>query len=65
MVAIVSTEIGMPILRTEVPGTTNAEGISKDLDTADEHWKVAAIRIESYQQRMVNLFNKHIKPCAF
>ena len=65
MEAIISTEIEMPALRTEVPGTANAEAISKDLDMADELWEVASIHIASYQQRMENLYNKHIKPCAF
>ena len=36
MEAIIPTEIGMPRLRTEVPGTDNAEAISKDLDMANE-----------------------------
>ena len=62
--AIIPIEIGMPMLRTEVPGTVNAEAISKDLDMADELWEAIAIRIASYQQRMINLYNKHIKPHA-
>ena len=36
MKAIIPTKIGMPTLRIEVPGTANAEAISKDLDMADE-----------------------------
>ena len=65
MEAIIPIEIGMPTLRTEVPGTANTEAISKDLDMADELLEAAAIHITSYQQRMANLYNKHIKPHAF
>ena len=32
---------------------------------ADELQEAAAIRIASYQQRMSNLYNRHIKPSAF
>ena len=59
------TGIGMPTLRIEFPRTANAEAISKDLDMEDELREAAAIRIASYQQRTVNLYNRHIKPCAF
>ena len=59
--AIIPTEIRMPTLRMEVPRTAKAEVISKDLDMVDELREVASIRIESYQQRMENLYNKHIK----
>ena len=31
----------------------------------DELQEAAAIRITSYQQKMANLYNKHIKLCAF
>ena len=65
MEAIIPIEIRMCMLRTEVPGMANAEAISKDLDMADELWEAAAIRIASYQQRMANLYYRHIKPCAF
>ena len=36
MEAIIPTKIGMPTLRTEVPRTTNAEAIFKDLYMVDE-----------------------------
>ena len=36
MEAIISIEIGMPMLQNKVPETTNVEAISKDLDMADE-----------------------------
>ena len=61
MEAIIPTKIGIPTLQTEVPGMANAEAISKDLDMADELQEEAAIHIASYQQRMANLYNKHIK----
>ena len=65
MEAIIPIEIRMPMLQTEVPRTANAEAISKDLDMADELWEAGAIRITSYQQRVTNLYNRHIKPHAF
>ena len=65
MEAIISIEIRMPTLRTEVPRTANVEAIFKDLDMANELRAVAAICITSYQQRMENLYNKHVKPRAF
>ena len=65
MEVIIPIEIGMPTLRTEVPVTANAKAISKDLDMADELRDAASIRIASYQQRIENLYNRHIKPRAF
>ena len=43
----------------------NTEAISKDLDMVDKLREVAAIRIASYQQRMANLYNRHIKSRVF
>ena len=65
MKAIIPTEIRMPTIRTEVPGTANDEGISKDLDMEKELQEAATIRITSYQEMMTNLYNRHIKPRAF
>ena len=31
----------------------------------DEHCEAAAMRITSYQQRMTNLYNRHVKSRAF
>ena len=63
--AITPIEIGMPTLRIEVPRMANTEAISKDLDMADELREAATIRIASYQPRMANLYNKHVKSRAF
>ena len=65
MEVIILTEIGMPTLRIEVPRTANTEAISKDLDMANELREAATICIASYQQRMANLYNKHVKSHAF
>ena len=65
MEAIIPIEIGMSMLRTKVPGTANANAIFKDLDMVDELREETVIRIASYQQRMENLYNKHINPRAF
>ena len=65
MEAIIPTEIGRPAFRTEVPRKANAEAISKDIGMADELREAVVIRIASYQQRMENLYNSHIKMHAF
>ena len=61
MAAIIPTEIEMPTLWTEIPGKTNVEAITKDLDMVDELREAVAICIASYQQRMTNLYNMCIR----
>ena len=58
-------EIGMPTIQAELLEKENVESIAKDLDTTEELWEVAAVRIASYQQRLANLHNRHIKPRTF
>ena len=65
MEAIISTEIRMPTLQTEIPKKANVEAITKDLDMIDELHEATAVRIASYQQRLTNLYNRHVKPRAF
>ena len=65
MEAIIPTKIGMPTFVTEIPGMTNAEAITKDLDMANELREVAAIPITSYQQRMTNLYNMCVRSRMF
>ena len=65
MEAIIPIEIRLPTLRTEVLGTAKAGAISKDQDMVDELWEAITIRIASYQERMVILYNNRIKPHAF
>ena len=55
----------MPTIRIEVPEEVNAEAITKDLDKEDELREAAAMRIVSYQQRLENLHNQHVKPRTF
>ena len=43
----------------------NVEAISKDLDMAEELREATAICVASYQKRMANLYNKHIKSRSF
>ena len=45
MEAIIPTEIGIPILRIEVPEKANAEAINKDLDMIDELREAVVVRI--------------------
>ena len=65
MEAIIPIEIGVPTLRTEILEKANAEAVTKDLDMTDELREAAAVCIESYQQRLTNLYNMHVKPRAF
>ena len=65
MEAIIPMEIRVPILQTETPEKANTEVIVKDLDMTNELREATAVCIASYQQRMTNLYNKHVKRCAF
>ena len=65
MEAIIPTKIGMPIVRAEVPAEGSVEAMFKDLDITDELWEVAAVRIASYQQRLVSWHNRRVKSCTF
>ena len=62
---IIPTEIGMPIIRTEIPEGANTESIIKDLDTADELQEAVTVCIASYQRRLASLHNHRVKPRAF
>ena len=62
--AIVSIEIGMPMLRTDLPEQLNAETMI-NLDTEDALHEVAVVRIASYHNRLANLYNRRMKLCMF
>ena len=62
--AIIPTEIGIPTIRTEILEKANAEAITKDLDMTYELREAMAVHIASYQQRLTNLYNRHVKPLA-
>ena len=65
MKAIVLIEIGMPMLRTDILEQSNTESVIKDLDMEDELHEAAAVRIASYHRRLVNLYNRRVKPRMF
>ena len=65
MEAIIPIEIGVAAFQTEIHEKANIEAITKDLDMANELREIAIVRMASYQQRMTNLYNKHVKSCAF
>ena len=65
MEAIIPIQIGVPMLRTETPEKANTKAIAKDLDMEDELREAVAIHMVSYQQRMTNLYNRHVKLHAF
>ena len=61
MEAIVLIEIGMPMLRTDIPEQLNTEYVIKDLDMVDELREVAVARIALYHRRLTNLYNRCAK----
>ena len=63
--AVIPTEIGLPTIRTATPESENAESIARELDMSDELWEATSIRITSYQRRLVNSYNKQVKPRVF
>ena len=65
MEAIIPTKIGMPTIQTEISEEAKVEAITKDLDITDELQEAAALHIASYQQRLANLHNQHVKPRTF
>ena len=65
MEAIIPTEIGMPTIRTGMLDQENAELVIKDLDKVDELRESAAVCIAAYQCRLVNSYNKRVKPQMF
>ena len=65
MESIILIEIGVPMLRMENHEKANTEAITEDLDMTDELREVTVVRRASYQQRMTNLYNRHVKLSAF
>ena len=61
MGTIILTKIGVPTLRTEILEEANTEAIAKDLNMTDELREAAVVRMVSYQQRITNLYNKHVR----
>ena len=65
MEAIIPTEIGVLTLQTEIPEKANVEAVTKGLDMTDELCEAIVVCIASYQQRLTNLYNRHVYPRAF
>ena len=57
--------LGLPIGRTAMPNPANEESMIKELDTSDELWEAATIRMASYQRCLANSYNKRVKPRMF
>ena len=55
----------MPTLRIEILEKSNVEAVTKDLDMIDELREAAIVCIALYQQRLTNLYNRHVKSHAF
>ena len=65
MESVIPMEIGVPTLRTKIPEKANAKAVTKGLDMTDELRETIAVRIASYQRRLTNLYNRHVKPRSF
>ena len=65
MEAVIPTEIGLPTIRTATPDLENEGSVIRELDTSDELWEAVAIRVTSYQRRLVNFYNKQVRPRMF
>ena len=65
METIIPIEIRVSTLRTEIPKKANTKAITKDLNKTNELRETAAVSIALYQQRLTNLYNRHVKLCAF
>ncbi|XP_074342192.1 uncharacterized protein LOC141679647 [Apium graveolens] len=59
--AVLPTEVMVPMARYGLltNDVNNAE-LSHDKDTVDELREMAKIRVASYQQRIANVYNKHV-----
>ena len=55
----------MPTLQTKILEKANAKVVTKDLDMIDEFCEAVTVCIASYQQRLTNLYNRHVKSDAF
>ena len=49
----------------KIPEEANTEAIAEDLDMIDKLREVAAVHIASYQQRITNLYHRHVKQPIF
>ena len=66
MDAVISTEIGLPTIRTEAAKQDDANAkLGRNLDWADEVRESAAIRMADYQQRASAHYNCKVRPRSF
>ena len=65
MEAIIPTEIVIPIVRAEIPKKANVEAIANNQDTIEKLREMAVVLIASYQQRLANFHNQHVKLRTF
>ena len=52
-------------IRTATPESENEGSVIRELDTSDELWEAAAIRVTSYQRRLANFYNKRVRHRVF
>ena len=66
METIILIKIGMPIAKTVVQGQRDEnQELERHLDLTNEERGNAAIRMASYQQRVITHYNKKAQPHAF
>ncbi|RVW57340.1 hypothetical protein CK203_079279 [Vitis vinifera] len=66
MDAVISTEIGLPTIRTEAAKQDDANAeLGRNLDWANEVRESAAIRMAGYQQRASAHYNRKVRPRSF
>ena len=65
MEAVIPMKIGLPTIRTTTPESENEGSVIKELDTSDELWEAAAIRVTSDQRHLANFYNKRVRARVF
>ena len=60
--AVIPIEISLCSARVlDFSSIENEELMSKQLDSLEEHWEVATIRLANYEQKLVRWYNKDVK----
>lgn len=64
--SLVPLEIGIPSVRVEsFDPLYNEDGLRANLDLADEIREEAIMRIQAYQQKTAQFYNKRVRECLF
>ncbi|XP_063948038.1 uncharacterized protein LOC135152135 [Daucus carota subsp. sativus] len=64
--AVLPTEVVTPTARYGLQTyDTNKEALAQDVDTVDELRETAKVHMEAYQQRVANIYHKHVRIKTF